>query len=80
MAHDEFGDSEELGLRDTERAPPLEIVPFAQAPCDAPDCTLPWKEHVTWMSAVTGELVERYACARHAYLYLMSAEPMEKKQ
>lgn len=55
-------------MADTERP-----VPLADAPCDAPDCKAPWHERVEWEEK--GEKQVRFACKRHAYLYLMSTTP-----
>lgn len=50
----------------------LANVPHADAPCDARGCSYPWHERVEWMRD-DGSPVVRFACKRHAYLYLMSA-------
>ena len=58
---------------------PAEQVPFADAPCDAPNnCSRPWTQRVEWTDA-QGRPQVRFACERHARLYLMSTEPPPNK-
>ena len=62
-----------------ENEEPPRQEPFADAPCDAPDnCSKPWTERVEWTDA-NGKTQVRYACARHAKLYLMSTAPPPSK-
>lgn len=63
---------EQMENADTEPPPPEEAVPNADAPCDASGCTKTWSRRVEWYGD-DGELVVRFACPRHEYLYLMSA-------
>ena len=74
--HDNMSD-EDLGTCDTQPAPPFDgegPVPFADAPCDAVDCTRTWSQRVELEDGSV-----RFACARHAYLYLMSTRERAAK-